>query len=388
MSLLFREAPRGVESRGVRFPNAENLIAASTRMREGAVSQYSSETALQIAAVQACVGLRSGAFAQLPLKAYQDRADGTSEMITSELLRAPSDAVVPSVWKIQMSISRDLWGFALARITAFDAAFYARRAEWIDPSEVRWQVEGGRPRWFVGNEEVDSSLLIHVPSRWVLPGNPVGMSPLEKSGLVELAKRAQDFGRDWFRNGAVPSSVIYSDQEMTSEQADGIVRRILDRWSSRQPAVLGSGLRYEKISVPANDSQFLETITHISASIATSFNLPPSKIGAAIAGQNVTYSNRDQDQMAYLIDSINPDLVVIEESMDRHSPRGQYCKFKTGGFLRSDLKTRYESYKVGIQGKFLTPNEARAWEDLPPLDGGDVVPDVAPDPAAPAAFSA
>ena len=383
MSLLFRDAPRGEQRNAA--PTPRDFINATTRLRQGSASRYSSDAALQVAAVQACVGLRSGAFAQLPLKGYRDRPDGTSEMVPAELLRSPSDAVVPSVWKIQMSISRDLWGFALGRITAFDAAFYPKRAEWIDPSLIGYQVVGGQVEWRIENEFVDRSLLIHVPSRWVMPGNPVGMSPLEKVGLVELAQRAQDFGRDWFRNGAVPSSIIYSDDpNTTSEQADGIIDRLASRWRSRQPGFLGSGLRYEKISVPANESQFLETKTHAAAEIAVAFNLPPSKIGAAISGQSVTYSNRDQDQMAYLIDSINPDLVVIEESLDRHSPRGQYCKFKTGGFLKSDLKTRYESYNLGIQGKFLTPNEARAWEELPPLDGGDVVSQPAPQVAPPA----
>src|SRR5699024_792322 len=39
--------------------------------------------------------------------------------------------------------------------------------------------------------------------------------------------------------------------------------------------------------------------------------------------------------------------------------------------LRATLKDRYASYRVGIISGFLTPNEARALEDLPPLEGGD-----------------
>ena len=73
----------------------------------------------------------------------------------------------------------------------------------------------------------------------------------------------------------------------------------------------------------------------------------------------------------YLVDSINPDLVVIQEALDRHTPRGQYCKFNTGAFMRSDTLTRYQAHKVGIDTGFLTPNEARALEELPPLPGGD-----------------
>jgi hypothetical protein len=38
------------------------------------------------------------------------------------LLSRPSPTVVPSVWKTQMSISRDIWGFAAGMILGVDAA--------------------------------------------------------------------------------------------------------------------------------------------------------------------------------------------------------------------------------------------------------------------------
>lgn len=39
--------------------------------------------------------------------------------------------------------------------------------------------------------------------------------------------------------------------------------------------------------------------------------------------------------------------------------------------MRSDVKSRFESYRVGIQGGFLTPNEARDWEGLSSMPDGD-----------------
>jgi HK97 family phage portal protein len=329
--------------------------------------------ALQIAAVVACVGLRAGALAQLPIKAYRD-ADGIPSMVPTqpELLSKPSNTVVPSIWKTQMSISRDIWGFALGAITAVDGAGYPSRVEWLSPDSVSARLIGvGQLDWRVGGQPVDAASLLHVPSRWVLPGNPLGVSPLEYSGLVDIAKRAQDFGRDWFRNGAVPSSIIYSDDKnMTGEQADGIVAIVTSKWRARKPAVLGSGLRYEQISVAANESQFLETCRQAAHDIAISFNLPPEKIGAAISGGSITYANRDQNQSQYLIDSINPDLVVVQEVLDQNL-NGAYARFNTGAFLRSDLKTRYESYAIGVDNGFLDVDEVRAWEELPPMSAAD-----------------
>lgn len=333
---------------------------------------YRTTDAMKIAAVVACVGLRAGALAQIPMKGYRD---GDAPIVLSpqpELLTAPSTnrVIVPSIWKTQMSISRDVWGYAVGRIRGVDAAGYVSKVDWVCPDDTYHDQEysGGPLRWKFLGEPVDSSLVFHVPSRWVLPGNPAGISPLEYSGLVDLAKRAQDFGRDWFRNGAVPSSILYSDQEITANQADDMLSRLTSRWRRRQPGVLGSGLRFEQVSVAANESQFIETMQRAAADIAISFNLPPSKIAAAVAsGGDIKYQNLEMSTQQYLMDSINPDLVVIQEVMGLYRPSSEYVRWQTGAFLRADLKTRYESYEIGKRSGFLVNDEIRDWEELGPM---------------------
>lgn len=39
--------------------------------------------------------------------------------------------------------------------------------------------------------------------------------------------------------------------------------------------------------------------------------------------------------------------------------------------MRADIETRFKAYKDGIQGSFMTPDEAREKEGWPSLDGGD-----------------
>jgi HK97 family phage portal protein len=375
MSILFRTRPTG-ERRDYGGPWQNGITVPGPLQTPLAPYGYAAQDAVRIAAVVACVSLRAGAFAQLPLRAYRS-VGGVQEMLSvqPQLLTAPSPSVPPSVWKTQMSISRDIWGYAAGHILGLDAAGYPSVVEWLSPADLQatQQADGGPISWRFNGKPVDSSLILHIPSRFVMPGKPLGMSPLEQSGLVDLARRAQDFGRDWFRNGSAPSSVIYSDQALTAEQADAMVTTILGKWRNRRPAVLGSGLRLERQEIKANESQFLESMTKAAADIAISFNLPPAKIGASISGSNVTYQNLETAQASWLMESMNPDLVIVQEVLERQTPRTQTLRWQTGAFLRSDLKTRYESYSTGIGAGFLTANEARAWEDLPPLpvtDGG------------------
>lgn len=361
-------APAGERRTGNFSAFNQNTVPGPLDTVPGAY-RYNTDDAFRIAAVVACVGMRAGAFAQLPLKAYTETGP-TGVLINPQplLFVKPSANVVPSIWKTQMSISRDVWGYAAGQIRAVDAAGYPSQVEWVCPDIIhaRQEYVGGPLIWRFGTTEIDPSLVYHVPSRWVLPGDPLGMSPLQKSGLVELAKRAQDFGRDWFIRGAVPSAIVYSDQQLDSTQADELQKTLFTRWRRREVGVLGSGLKYEKVSVPANESQFIETMRQVASDIAISFNLPPERIGAAMGSKN-EYSNIDMNQQQYLIDSINPDLVVIQEVMQWHLRPSIVARWQTGAFLRADLKTRYDSYKTGIEAGFITVDEARSWEDLPPL---------------------
>jgi HK97 family phage portal protein len=46
-------------------------------------------------------------------------------------------------------------------------------------------------------------------------------------------------------------------------------------------------------------------------------------------------------------------------------------RFNVNALLRSDAKSRAELYSSGIQNAWMKPNEARAFEELNKIDGGD-----------------
>jgi HK97 family phage portal protein len=51
---------------------------------------------------------------------------------------------------------------------------------------------------------------------------------------------------------------------------------------------------------------------------------------------------------------------------------GLTIEFNIDGLLRGDSASRAASYQSGIQNGYYTINEVRAWENLPPVEGGDV----------------
>lgn len=367
MSVLFRTAERRSISYQDMFGRGLDIDAD----RRSGASPYSAREALCLSAVAACVELRANYIAQMPFDAYREGPGGTSVKVRPQptVIARPSARGVPrSAWMKQAQYARLLWGNATLVIAARDGAGYPTSLDVLPP----WEVSFNRTSILeqlqvtVAGQPFPREDLVIVPGQ-VQPGSTIGVAPLAASGLVELGKRAQDFGRQWFANGAVPSSIIYSDERLTSDQADSIVATVLGKWRARKPAVLGSGLRYEKISVPANESQFLETIRQNQAEIAIVLGIAPEAIGVSVSGSAVTYANREQNAQQVLINTVNADVLLWQEVLFDTVPRPQFIRFGTGALLRSDLKSRYESYALGLDAGFLEVNEARAWEDLPPI---------------------
>ena len=73
-------------------------------------------------------------------------------------------------------------------------------------------------------------------------------------------------------------------------------------------------------------------------------------------------------------------LERIEQAFTRLLVRGKAARFSISELLRADIKARYEAYQIGLTAGFLTKNEVRRDEGLPPIAGGDEIPDTQPAP--------
>ena len=319
---------------------------------------------LALATVVACVNLRANTLAQLPLKAYRTGADGlpVEVPVQPKLVEAPS-TLPRSQWLRQMSISRDVFGNAFGMVVARDAAGWPTGIEWLDPSKVQTSQDYsfGPLRFTYSNEPLPDGDVVVVPGMPV-PGSPLGISPLERSGLIDLARKAQDFGAAWYENSGVPSGLVYVDQELDSEQAERIRSTISSSWKKRRPAVLGSGLRYESVTSNVEQSP-TETLRHTAREIARLFGVDPAMVGLGESGSSIVYQNRETQSASFLVNTMNAELVLVQEVLTAQLPRPQFVRFSTGAFLRSDLSTRYASYATALSAGFLTVDEVRELED-------------------------
>lgn len=86
-----------------------------------------------------------------------------------------------------------------------------------------------------------------------------------------------------------------------------------------------------------------------------------------------TYANIESQRQDTITITLGQYTRPIEErlSMPDVTRPGHEVRYDFAGFLRADTNTRYQTYAVGINAGFLTPNEAREREGLKALPGGD-----------------
>lgn len=305
------------------------------------------------------------------------------------------DELVPSIVKrpcLDMSTSEFVETTVTAMVATGDA-FWKRNyanGKLIDvtplhPHEVHVfeHPSTGRKRYSYRGAEYGTDVIQQL-SLLKLPGALRGLGPIqaaqaEIAGALDL----RDYAANWFREGSTPDGILTSDQILTKEDATQYkeqftapgVGGVSDRLK-----VLGKGTTYEALMLKPADAQWLESRQFTTTELARLFGTPASLMLAAVEGSAMTYSNVEQDWIAFTRFTLMGYLRKIEDALTELLPRGQKVRFNVDALLRSDTKTRYEAHAIGLASRFLTVNEVRGIENLAPLTDTELA-ELAPAPA-------
>lgn len=325
--------------------------------------------ALSLVPVWSCVRLLSDTVASLPLKSYRKLPDGSRQTINPpRLIASPSSVVNLQKWIHQAMMSLLLRGNAYGLVINRDALGFPTQIEWLNPDEV--QVDESRPslpvyRWH--GKVVPTGDMVHIS--WMsLPGSVVGMSPITAfAKTIGVGLSATNYGADWFGNGGTPPATFQNTQTTVSpEEANEIRERTVAAMRTRKPLVFGNDWVFEALSVNPNESQFVQTLRLNATHIAAIFGVPPEMVGGE-TGKSMTYQSVEQQQINFVQMTLRPWLVLLENVISGLLPDRQYVRFNVDAIIRTDIKTRYESYQIAHNIGLQTVDEQRALEDLPPL---------------------
>ena len=226
-----------------------------------------------------------------------------------------------------------------------------------------------------------------------MPGSLYGVGPIQAAqGTMRTARDMRDYASNWFETGT-PSGVLSSEDKLTAEEARTYRRfwnnldengdALSDIENPSRVKVLGRGLKYNPITLSPKDALWVDAQNFTTLEIARIFGVPSSLMLTAIDGNSMTYSNVEQEWLGFVRFGLMSYLRRIEEAFTSITPRGQTVRFNVEALLRSDTKSRYDAHSTALTAGFLTVNEVRKIENLPPVAGGDVVAPTAPSSPAP-----
>lgn len=349
----------------------------------GAGSHVSPDSALQVNAVYACVRILSETIASLPLKTYQETTEGR------ELVRHPLSALLgqspngeQTAFEVREFLMTNLGlrGNSYAQVIRRGGRVVA-----IEPLNSRYMdvsrganselvfdyQQPGMPRVFSGGEI------------WRIAGlssnGVTGMSPVTQAReSIGIAIAGEKQAAKLFSNGAQIPGVLEFPDMLSDEQIEHLRTQFAEKHqgsdNAHKPLILESGMKYAAVGMSNSDAQFLESRKYQIADIARLYRVPLHMLNEL---DKATFSNIEHQSIEFVMHTIRPWLVRIEQSIARdllteRERQSIFVSHSVEGLLRGDTKSRYESYTQAINAGWMSPNEARKLENRNPEDGLDV----------------
>ena len=348
-------------------------------------------TAMGIGAVYACVGLIGGAIASLPMHIY-NRTDGQRSRADNHPLwwllnEQPCACMSAAVMWEFLTWSLLLHGDAFAVI---------QRASRMSPNIVGFEpvhplsvtVQEVEERLVYTVVDCDETLVLDQDDMLHIPGlgfdGKRGLSPLRFAArqAFGLALAADEYSSRFFSNGARPDYVVTVPGTMQKEQADLFRESWMARYAgvanAHIPAILTGGGDVKTLSLNPEDAQLIETRGFQAADIARFYGVPPHMIGLTDKATSWG-SGIEQQSIGFIKYTLQRHLVKIEQEINRKCFRTarNFAEFNTAGLERGDYQARNEGYRIAVgragEPGWMTINEIRKLENLPPIDGGDTL---------------
>jgi len=344
------------------------------------------ESALSLTALQACVTILAESVAQLPVELFRRQGEGKREPARDHKLYRviawePNEWQTPFEFREQKQLKVGLRGNSYSKIIR-DSDGTPNALHPIDGIVTVYKGSDLRPYYSIdGGELLPQRMIHHV--RWAGLNNYVGLSPVMlHANAIGHAQAIQQYAGKSFLNGTALSGVIERPRESGAIKDQGVIDRLVDQWAQRyggsnnakKVAMLQEGMTFKPLSMTNVDADLIPALKLGSLDIARIYKMPPHMIGEL---DKATFSNIEHQGIQFVIYTLLPWIKRHEQAMMRDlllpSERADYyIEFNVSGLLRGDQKSRYEAYAVARNWGWLSVNDIRRLENLPPVAGGDV----------------
>lgn len=390
------------ERAGVCTPRAENTISTNLTVNElanlysmGALSSagvsVTPEGAQCVPTVYACVDRITGAIKSMPFLVHE-RSQKDSQPIDHDYNwlfneRACEDWSAADAWAYLLG-NKLLYGDGYAellrpsisssRIIGWQPLFKPNVQPFRDRATGTKYFRVTRPNG--GIDVLDQADVIQLPSMGydgLSSPSPITYAARE---VVGAALAGQRWAGKFFSEGATFDYALRTDQGLGDEQIKSLKSQLLARIAgSRAPLILTGGLQPAQLTVNPKDAELLASRLFTVEEICRIFGVPPHLVGHT--EKNSSWgTGMEQQGTNFVRYTLMGHLTQVAQEFNHKlwPTRARYfVQHVTDALVKADVKTRNEAHRVAIgragEPGWMTVNEVRRRENLPPVDGGDTL---------------
>ncbi len=364
---------RSVEDPTTPLSSSSILSALGVRASDSGV-QVTEKTSLQMAAVWRAVSLIAGTAASLPLKTYRQ---GSREESPIRVLTEPNPAQTAFEFWETVYLHMLLWGNAYV-LKERAAGGQVQNLWALHPGRVKVGVVRGE-KVFTIDGDIDAPFstdrIMHIPGLGY--DGVTGCSPIRLASQgVGLSLAAEKYGAKLFGSGTLIGGILQTDQRLDEPTADRLKLRWREKLSgldnAHDVAILDAGAKFQPITMPNTDAQFIESRRFQIAEIARLFGVPPHML--MDSDKSTSWGTGiEQQSIGFVVYTLRSSwLSRIEQRITKElGPSNVYAKYKVEGLLRGDSAARAAFYNVMRNVGAFSANDILDLEDMPPVDGGD-----------------
>lgn len=342
------------------------------------------DKAIMLSAVWACARLLSESVSTLPLKVYKREKDGSRTLAQQHpayrvLCKQPNAEMTPSRFMLMLVASICLRGNAF-----IEKMMIGKKLVGLNPllpqNMVVKRLDNGMLEYTYtdsrGKRIIPVDKIMHIRG-FGLDG-VCGMMPMMIGrDVIGSAMAVEESAAKIFENGIQNSGFISSKSDINPEQRARLKKNLSDFVGSKNAGkvmVLEGDMSYQGVTMNPEAAQMLESRSFSIEEICRWFRIPPFMVGHADK-QSSWASSVEGMNLQFLTNTLRPLLVNIEQEIARCLLDGDedyFAEFSVEGLLRADSVGRSAYYTTALQNGWMSRNDVRRLENMPPIEGGDI----------------
>jgi HK97 family phage portal protein len=344
--------------------------------------------------LSAVINFLANSIAQLPLKVYrrdaEDKRARDRDSVAAKLLWRPNS---------------DQTEYEFIRALATEYFLFGCVYTWAIPdadSESGYQLRIIPTEWVTTTEKENSygpqSIMVTASSYGTVeiprtefvrfctysPGNPGGyVSPI--SALRQTLEEQIQAGRFrkelWRSSGRLNAQIVRPKdvQPWSPQTKEKWLTAFREAWGadgSRAGSIplMEDGMEIKTFNASFKEQQWVESVKLSRESVAAAYRINPSLVWHS---DTQTYASSKDNARALYAECLGPDLQMIQQRINSFllpmigADPGTYVEFDLTEKLKGSFEERASILQASVGGPWLTRNEARRDNNLPPIEGGD-----------------